>query len=174
MLLSDDKLRLRALEPTDLDVLFQWENNTELWRVGSTIAPFSRKQLWDYIKNYDADIFTTRQLRLMIEEITSGMQVGMIDLFDFDPINNHAYLGLLIDKNWSGLGYGFRSVKIIEDYCIRYFGLHQLVLIIAVDNIPCINLFEKLGYKNTGILKSWIKSDEGYTDAKLYQKILSI
>ncbi len=173
-MLNDDKLLLRALEPTDLDVLFHWENDTELWRAGSTIAPFSRKQLWDYIESYDADIFSSRQLRLMIVEKETEMRVGMIDLFDFDPINNRAYLGLLIDKNYNKKGYGFRTIKIIEDYCLKCIRLHQLIAIIATDNTPCISLFENLGYENTGNLKSWIKRDFGYIDAKLYQKILSI
>ena len=83
-MLSDDKIRLRALEPTDLDVLFAWENDASLWAVGSTIAPFSRKQLWDYIENYDNDIFSARQLRFMVEDVENGNAVGMVDLFDFE------------------------------------------------------------------------------------------
>ena len=45
-LLSNDTITLRALEPTDLDMLYQWENDTALWVVSDTIAPYSRKALW--------------------------------------------------------------------------------------------------------------------------------
>ena len=41
-LLSNATLTLRALEPTDLDTLYRWENDTSVWVVSDTIAPYSR------------------------------------------------------------------------------------------------------------------------------------
>ena len=35
-------MKLRAIEPEDLDLLYQIENNTELWQVGATNVPYSR------------------------------------------------------------------------------------------------------------------------------------
>ena len=95
MNIHDDILMLRALEPTDLDVLYQWENDAELWHTSATITPFSRKQLWDYIENYDGDIFRTRQLRFIIVEISTNQPIGTIDLYDFDPVNSRANVGIL-------------------------------------------------------------------------------
>ena len=37
--------RLRALEPDDLDTMYRWENDTNIWRVSGTTAPFSRHSL---------------------------------------------------------------------------------------------------------------------------------
>ena len=42
-LLSNDTIALRPLEPTDLDTLYQWENDTALWVVSDTVAPYSRE-----------------------------------------------------------------------------------------------------------------------------------
>ena len=80
--LSNEKVRLRALEPVDIDVVLQWENNTSLWQFGSTVAPMSRKILWDYIENYNPDIYASNQLRLMIDDANSGTTVGMVDFYD--------------------------------------------------------------------------------------------
>lgn len=49
MLLSNDRVRLRALEPEDLELLYRWENDPELWEVGNTLAPYSRYILKEYI-----------------------------------------------------------------------------------------------------------------------------
>ena len=49
MIAGKPQVRLRALEPEDLDILYRYENDSSLWEVGTTIAPFSRKQLYDYI-----------------------------------------------------------------------------------------------------------------------------
>ena len=40
-LLRDDLIQLRAIEPEDLDVLYRWENNADLWEVGDTLASAS-------------------------------------------------------------------------------------------------------------------------------------
>ena len=56
-LLENTHITLRAVEPTDLDVIFQWENNPDIWQYGSTMAPYSKRQICEYIKNYSADIF---------------------------------------------------------------------------------------------------------------------
>lgn len=42
---------LRALEPEDIDFLYQLENDPSLWEVSETQSPFSRKVLTAYIEN---------------------------------------------------------------------------------------------------------------------------
>lgn len=171
--LEDDIIRLRALEPTDLDVLYRWENDSSLWDVGNTIAPFSRKQLWDYIENYDGDIFTARQLRLMIVLKVSGEAVGTVDFYEFDPFNARSAVGVLVDGSHVRKGYAARALHLIADYAGKYLGLHQLVAIIPVANVASVRLFEKCGYKITGRLRSWIKKSTRFEDAFMVQKMLS-
>ena len=60
-------LRLRALEPGDVDTLYLWENSPDMWEYGFFIAPYSRHQLWEYVRDYDADPLRSGQLRLMID-----------------------------------------------------------------------------------------------------------
>ena len=45
--MSEQKVLLRALEPEDLDMLYQIENNRQLWDVGTTNVPYSRYALHD-------------------------------------------------------------------------------------------------------------------------------
>lgn len=84
-LLEDKELCLRALEPEDLPLLYKWENDTSLWEAGSSIAPFSRKILWDYIESYSPDIYAARQLRLMIVEKAIGRGGRSWIFIDFVP-----------------------------------------------------------------------------------------
>ena len=170
MNIHDNILMLRALEPTDLDVLYRWENDEELWHTSATITPFSRKQLWDYIENYDGDIFRTHQLRLMIVEVATYMVVGTLDLFDFDPINSRASVGILIDKEFQGQGYGKMALNLVEDYCKKHISLNQLVATVSVDNERSLALFRSLEYSEVGVMKWWIKRGNQYCDAILFQK----
>ena len=65
--MENELIRLRALEPDDVQVLYKWENDTEVWKVSNTIVPFSKYMLLQFIANQQRDIFETRQLRLIIE-----------------------------------------------------------------------------------------------------------
>src|SRR4051812_12859125 len=116
MQLVGELIQLRALEPTDLNCLYEWENDLSIWSVSGTIAPFSKYTLEEYLKTAHQDVYTTKQLRLMIdltvvddEDSGDGHEsksIGCIDLFDFDPRNKRAGVGILIANNINrGRGY---------------------------------------------------------------------
>ena len=42
--------RLRAVEPCDIDAMYAWENDTEVWGVSGTTAPYSREQLKRFVE----------------------------------------------------------------------------------------------------------------------------
>lgn len=171
-LLNDGQITLRALEPEDLDVLYRWENDPRLWDVGATIAPFSRKQLWDYIETYDGNIFSAEQLRFMIVESAGGRAAGTIDIYDFDPVNRRAFIGILVDEDLRDLGYAARALSIAERYCRDTVGMHQLAALVPEDNAASRQLFKSAGYAVNGRFRSWLRRGESYCDVYFYQKLL--
>lgn len=170
-LTETDRIRLRALEPYDIDLLYKWENDSDIWNSGPTIAPFSRKLLVDYIENYNPDIFSAKQLRLMIERISDGEVLGTVDIYDFDVLNRRAMLGYLIDREHRGCGYGVEAIGLVADYCKNHVGMHQLAAIVAIDNISSRTVLEKNGFTVSGRLRSWIVQGTRCTDAFIYQKL---
>ncbi len=171
-LLSNDTITLRALEPTDLEVLYRWENDTALWTVSDTHAPYSRQALWRYLEEYTGDIYSQRQLRLMITLNESSLPAGTVDFINFDPLNNRAELGLFIAQEMRGKGLGKLALELITAYACEHLGLRQLYVYIALDNTVCLELFKQFGYRKVGILKSWIKRGTRYNDVALLQMIL--
>lgn len=89
-------IRLRALEPEDLECLYKWENDMDLWEVSDTLTPFSLFTLKKYIETCHLDIYTTKQLRLMIERVDTNERIGLVDLYDFDPYHQRAGIGIMI------------------------------------------------------------------------------
>ena len=171
-LLKNDLVTLRALEPTDLDTLFQWENDTALWVVSDTVAPYSREALWNYLQQYTGDIYAQRQLRLMITLTEDGTPVGTVDFLNFDPLNNRAELGLFIAAKQRGKGLGRQALELLTAYAREHLGLRQIYVFIALDNEVCLTLFEDYGYRRTGVLQSWVKRGNTYRDVALLQMIL--
>ena len=65
-LLENELVKLRALEPADVELLYEWENDTEIWTVSNTIAPFSKYLLKQYIENSHLSIYEAGQLKLSL------------------------------------------------------------------------------------------------------------
>ena len=170
-LLSNDIVTLRPLEPTDLDTLYGWENDTALWTVSDTVAPYSREALWHYLEQYTGDIYAQRQLRLMVTLSEDGTPVGTIDFLNFDPLNNRAELGLFIADEWRGKGLGRKALDLLTAYARDHIGLRQLYVFIALDNEVCLKLFEDYGYTRAGILQSWVKRGNTYRNVAFLQMI---
>lgn len=170
-LLSNERIYLRAPEPADLDKLYIWENDTSLWNAGNAVAPYSRKQLWDYIESYDADIFTSRQLRFIIAENGTNTPVGTIDLYDFDPVNRHVSIGILIAEQHRGKGLGAHALNVLCEYCRIHLGIHSLMAITGKDNAAGLKVFKSCGFSTSGSLKSWIRRGKSYQDAVIMQRL---
>ena len=169
-LMSNDQVSLRALEPTDLDLLYGWENDTTLWAATDTTAPYSRQTLWQYLKNNTGDIYKTRQLRLIILS-NDGTAIGTVDFFNFDPLNNRAELGLFIAREHRQQGFGRQALQLIADYAEHHIGLRQLYVYIRTDNQACLNLFVSFGFVEAGRLRAWVKRGHDYHDVALLQLI---
>ncbi|MFL5763010.1 MAG: GNAT family N-acetyltransferase [Bacteroidia bacterium] len=171
MKLSGPNIILRAIEPSDLDVLYQWENDPETWNVSNTQAPYSRFVLEQYIASAHQDIYSVKQLRLMICS-TDGKPVGSIDLFDFDPNHLRAGIGILVAaKEDRRKGYASEALQILINYCFDILNLHQLYCNIAIDNEASVFLFQKHGFMITGMKKQWIRENDRFKDELLLQRI---
>lgn len=170
--MHNDVITLRALEPTDLDTIYLWENEASLWTVSDTAAPYSRKVLWEYLQQNSSDIYSTRSLRLIIEDNASGMPAGTIDFFNFDPLNNRAELGLFIAPEFRGRHLGHMALGLLCDYARNHIGLRQLHITVRIDNEVCIKLFSDYGFQQAGVLKSWVKRGNTYHDAVIMQYFL--
>lgn len=171
--MTDNKpvINLRAIEPEDLDTLYVIENDESLWNVGVTSVPYSRYTLYDYIANTKNDIYTDRQVRLMIEDDSRNV-AGIADIINFDPKNMRAEVGIVIQKNFRNRGFAGAALKKIKEYSLSVLHLHQLYAYIDKNNIESIRLFGKCGFIKSSELKDWLFDGREYHDALLMQLFL--
>ena len=174
MNLTSRLCRLRALEMEDLEAMYGWENDVDMWRVSGTTAPFSRHVLSRLIEEQQFDIYATRQLRLVVEVASmEGYEaVGAVDLFDFDPQNRRAGVGIMITKPYRRQGLAADALQAVERYAREVLQLHQLWCSTTADNEASIALFRKAGYEECGRRREWLLTPQGALDELLWQKIL--
>jgi diamine N-acetyltransferase len=168
-MLSNERIRLRAMEPEDLDCLYRWENDDRLWAFGSTLAPFSRFVLRQYIESASQDLFEAKQLRLMIVENVGGKAVGTIDLYDFDPFHLRAGIGILIDPEHQKQGFASEALVLLKGYAFGFLKMNQLYAFIPSMNLASLHLFRQSGFVESGLLRKWNKASEGMEDVFVYQ-----
>ena len=232
---------LRAVEPRDVERLYEWENDVEIWAVSGTTEPFSRAQMERFVERQmeGADLLRTGQLRLMIDvrhtdgaeeneagakeadgangtseangengtseangengtseadgaaenengsmsgNVSGGVSgggafrtAGCIDLFEYDPLNRRAGIGILIyGAENRRKGYAREALGILGRYAREQLRLHQLWCTVGAGNAASLALFRQAGFVETGVRRDWLWSPEGFRDEILLQKILDI
>ncbi|MCF8224512.1 MAG: GNAT family N-acetyltransferase [Bacteroidales bacterium] len=161
---------LRALEPEDLELLYRWENDTDIWNISETLSPISKYVLKRYLENAHKDIFETRQFRFMIVLNTENKSIGTIDLYDFDPFHKRAAVGILIaEKGQRKNGYASESLGLLKDYCFGVLKLKQIYCVISKENKSSIDLFLQSGFNITGTRKEWIWNGRSFSDEHFMQ-----
>ncbi|WP_026708601.1 GNAT family N-acetyltransferase [Flavobacterium frigidarium] len=170
--LKGDTIYLRALEPNDLEFIYAIENDESIWNVSNTQTPYSRFLVKQYLENAHQDIYEAKQLRLAICQDQDFPALGLIDLFEFDPRNNKAGIGIVVyEKSSRGKNIGSEALGLLIKYSFYHLNLHQLYANIDSNNVASIALFTKFGFECIGTKKDWILTNGTYSDEKMYQLI---
>lgn len=171
-MLTAKDIFLRALEPEDLEFLYAVENDTSLWEVSNTQTPYSRFLIKQYLENAHQDIYEAKQLRLAICRTGSAKAIGLIDLFDYDPRNLRAGIGIVIrEEKERASGFGSQALEVLVKYAFSHLGLHLLYANIDPENAASVGLFSKFGFALVGVKEKWNRMGGKYRDEALYQLI---
>jgi diamine N-acetyltransferase len=171
MFLHGEKIFLRALEPSDVELLYQWENDPEIWKISQTLTPYSKFTLKQFIDSAQEDITSAKQVRFMINLLQTKQTVGILDIFDVDFMNSRAGMGILIDKNYRNQEIGAEAVFLALTYLFDTLHFHQIYCNVMSNNYISLKLFEKCGFSIIGTKRDWTKTKQGFEDVILLQHI---
>jgi diamine N-acetyltransferase len=170
MKLENENIVLRALEPFDLNYIYEIENDTNVWNISNTQTPYSKYLIKEYLKNAHQDIYISKQLRLVIECKINKKTLGLIDLFEFDPKNKRIGLGILINNPENrNKNIGNQAVGLLINYVFQFLDVHQIFVNINPKNIASIKLFNNFGFQLIGVKKDWNFYNNSFEDEALYQ-----
>lgn len=165
------KVHLRALEPEDLELLYEMENDLDLWTVGNQNTPYSRYTLANYIQTNTNDFFADRQVRMVIA-LEDGTAVGLADAFSYQPEYGRAEVGIAVLSRYRRKGYALQALQALTDMARRHWHLHQLYALVLTHNSAAVDLFQKAGFSASATLKDWFCYGQKYQDAHLMQFFL--
>jgi diamine N-acetyltransferase len=165
---------LRALEPDDLEFLYALENDPDIWGVSDTLAPVSRHALREYLEHATTDFYVVRQLRLVVTTEFSNQAVGVVDLFDYDPLHQRAGVGITILATERRHGYARQALELLKNHARNILRLHQIYATVGADNKASMKLFRTAGFRRVGTRHAWLRTPGGWADAVEWQCLLRL
>lgn len=158
-MITGPRIYLRPVAIRDVEVIMEWENNPEFWEVSSTPGPFTRSEIAEFIRS-SVNVFRQNQMRWMIC-LHNDMPIGALDLFDFDPAEKSAGIGILIaQKEYRKKGLAQEALHHFIKFADDTLNFKKLHCIIYLDNKDSIQLFERNNFKTTGL--SFFKEKKVY------------
>jgi RimJ/RimL family protein N-acetyltransferase len=142
-MLKGNNILLRPLKVSDLNFLFEVENNIDNWKYGTENKVYTKEKLINYIANAKQDIATAGQFRFVID--LEKTPIGFIDLFDYTA--NSAGVGVIIAKNYRRSGFAKEALKLLTIYSFETLNLKRLDCNIEKDNLRSIQLFTSCGFE---------------------------
>lgn len=169
---SEPEIKLRALEPEDIETLAEIENDRTQWNLAEQTAPVSMELLRQYVRSYTANPYEDGQLRLAVTDGQTDELVGLIDLYEIDAIHQRAFVGIYVRREFRNRGYSLEALRKIGEYSSDVLGLHQLAARVTSDNNPSLKLFRRAGYRKVATLVDWYRHGHKFRSAIVFQRIL--
>jgi RimJ/RimL family protein N-acetyltransferase len=164
-MLSGQKVNLRALEPSDYELIWRWMNDTVsmvYWgRPGNTVS------LSEIARQEDSQALRGNSRKYMVET-KDGAAIGIVDYYDLDWQARSAWVSILIGEEdfWGG-GYGTDAMRTLLAYLFRQLGLHRITLTTHESNERAQRSYEKSGFVREGILRDWAYFNDRWVNGVL-------
>lgn len=167
---TSERIRLRALEYSDVPLLHAWEHSPEAWRSSDMLHPFSLSYMERFIQHSGTALEEHGSLCLIIERLSDGQAIGYIQLTDYAPISGRLSLGIYLCSEARGQRFAQEALSLCESYAYRQLRIRMLYAQVLEDNTVACKLFSRLGYHHTATLPQWLWADGAYHSVRYYQK----
>jgi RimJ/RimL family protein N-acetyltransferase len=150
-MLEGKLVRLRAIEPEDLDRNFEWVNDHDVTRHLVIRYPLSRDVERGFVEGRNANSFANTILAIETKE---GVHIGNCGLHEVQPENRKASLGIMIgDKQYWSNGYGTDAVTTLLRFGFGEMNLNRVWLHVFEFNERAIACYKKCGFVEEGRLR---------------------
>ncbi len=151
-MLECNDIRLRDIEEYDLESICRWRNDESVLDNLFSYLPVSLAKQKRWYENYLKD--NTNQT-FVIEYTIQNKPIGTVSLLHIDHKNQIAEISILIgEKDYRGKGMAKQALTQLINYGFNQLNLNRLFLQLFEGNEPALRLYESLGFKREGLLRS--------------------
>jgi RimJ/RimL family protein N-acetyltransferase len=163
-MITFQKIGFRPIEFGDLETLRLIRNDAStLLNLGTAelIDPQDQEKWWKSLAN------TQTAKRFSIVELENQHVIGMIRVQNIEMVNRNCEIGLDIAKGMRGKGYGRMTYHALLSYLFDHYNMNMVYLRYIPTNLTAANLYNSLGFNETGHFKEFIYRDGKYLDYKI-------
>jgi RimJ/RimL family protein N-acetyltransferase len=159
------KVRLRAVERSDLPRYVAWLNDSEVRKGLAQVFPLSLAQEEKWFEGSLALPREEQPLAIEAQEGRGWVHIGGCSLFRFDRLAHNAELGIVIgEKSLWGKGYGTEAMRALIEHAFGTLNLHRVFLRVYESNARAIRVYQRIGFIEEGRFRQDHLADGTYED----------
>jgi [ribosomal protein S5]-alanine N-acetyltransferase len=163
-------LYLRKLEDSDLNRTWEWLHRYDIYSKIGVQVPFTKEQQEQWFADLQND---KQKIVFAICRKVDHTHIGNVSLRMIDLHHRNAQLSIFIaDKAVRGKGLGSEALKLLEQYAFSNLGLHKIWCKTAVGYSDVLHFYEKMGFRQEGLLRDHEIRDGVFVDKVLYAKLI--
>ena len=162
--LETSRLRLRSVEPKDIDQMVEYRNNEQC-------SKYQRGQTRDYdgiaalVERRKDDVLNIESPSMIsVAQKETDVMIGEIIVM---PNDGTISLGYTFSYKIHRNGYAYEALSSLIAYLHEHYPQWDFICFTERENIPSMNLLKKLGYADLGYLPSkssqvfgkWLRQD---------------
>jgi len=161
--LEGEKTNLRTVEKEDIEFLRDTYNHPDVRKLVGNRRPKNLEQENDFFENVVVEGDST-DLLICVD----GEPVGIISLTPQKPEIAVSELGLWLNPEYHGNGYGTEASELMIEYGFDQLNLHKIFTRVFESNEASKHIWDKLGFEKEGHLKDHMYKDGEFEDTLYY------
>ena len=140
------------------------DENEKLRYLIGTVYPITELEHENWFQNRMLE----KDNRMFVIDLDNEKSIGIVGFKNLDWVNRNSELFIYIgDEEYWGKGYGTQALELIIKFAFNNLNLHMLYLEVFSYNKNATKTYERLGFKQDGILRQ-----SKFQDGKYYDKII--
>jgi RimJ/RimL family protein N-acetyltransferase len=160
-MLVGSRVRLRALEAGDYDLLHRWLNDANVMQFWG--RPGNTQSLAEITGDEERNAKRGNSRKYIIETLEQNEAIGQIDYYDLDLVSRNCWTSIMIgNPDYWGGGYGTDAMRVLLRYLFGQLDVHRVVLTTLETNVRAQRSYAKNGFVQEGVLRDWMFFDGAY------------
>jgi RimJ/RimL family protein N-acetyltransferase len=166
-MLRGDRIWLRPLEERDMPAYVAGINDTEVGVMAGYRWPMSLDQARAWLERQQEAISKAESFLFAVCELGDGRFIGTTWLKEVEMLDGSAELAIYMDRDHIGAGWGTDAQRTLLRFGFVSLGLTRIWLTVDADNARAIRSYEKVGFRNEGVMRQARRGLNGLGDAVL-------
>jgi RimJ/RimL family protein N-acetyltransferase len=159
-----EKVRLRVIEPSDADLIIEWNRDSERGRMMDFLwPPISDFATREWTAKETSVEFKGGDYRWIIVDL-ADVPVGAINTHNCHQRNGTFEYGVDISPAFKRRGYATEAIKIVARYYFTQLRYQKVMASVHSDNAPSVALHERLGFQLEGNHRRMIFTNDAHID----------